>query len=367
MNGDWYVWSIIVPTGDSGKTIREEKQANFAAAFRHFVTALRAIDGTDFKFCWNPSTSWDTGHQALLARAYPGDEYVDYIAFDQYDHWFTVYRDTAGYHTSTDEAFRRGVQQNAWNTMVNQGAGMNWFAQFADQHNKPLAIAEWGLWLEANVDGGDNPYFIEQMYNWINANNVAWHVYFMFGDVSHSLYDTVKYPLASKRFQELWNPNGSPRVTPAIAPSAVSGYDAAKIRKGRDALRGSNVSPVSDPWAWSGLLAGMWTHNSTWNENTTITFEDCPASFGFALVYQLWHSNLSNSGSANNQRVSLYVNGELKQSGISLEHGGRGWGDSYMVRNFDDVVIPPGASVMFKAEAGNTAWTSLNFDYVIFR
>jgi hypothetical protein len=131
---------------------------------------------------------------------------------------------------------------------------------------------------------------------------------------------------------------------------------------------GDNVALVSDPWAWSdGKLAGMWTYQDQQNENTTITFENCPASSGFALVYQLWHSNLSKSESDNNQRVSLYVNGTLVQSGINLQHGGRGWGDSYMVKLFDNVTIPSGASIMFKADTGNWAWTRLNFDYVIFK
>jgi hypothetical protein len=114
------------------------------------------------------------------------------------------------------------------------------------------------------------------------------------------------------------------------------------------------------------MLAGMWTHKDSWNDATTITFTDCPASSGFALVYQLWHTNLSNSDADNNQRVSLYVNGSLVKSGITLNHGGRGWGDSYMILRFDDVTVPLGADIMFKADGNNSAWTSLNFDYLVF-
>jgi hypothetical protein len=111
----------------------------------------------------------------------------------------------------------------------------------------------------------------------------------------------------------------------------------------------------------------MWTYQDALTADTAITFADCPASPGFALVYQLWHSNLSNSDGDNNQRVSLYVNGNLVQSAINLPHGGRGWGDSYMIKYFDNVTIPAGASIMFKADSGNWAYTRLNFDYVIFK
>jgi hypothetical protein len=369
MTGGWYVYSISVGASDE---IRQEKQVNYGKAFNEFAKTLLAIPDTNFEFCWNPNTDSDPAH---LIRCYPGDEYVDYIAFDQYDHSLNTYSSNAAYHTSTDQNYRRGIQQQAWNQMMRTGWGTpTWFATFAQQHDKPLVIAEWGLWLQDNEDGGDNPYFIEKMYEWINANNVAWHVYFMFGDVSHSLYDTVKYPLASQRFQELWNPNQSPQVTPAIPPSHtdLAAYDSSKVKLGTAAAFGRGIEPVSDPWAYSGgMLAGMWTHddtvkNDTLENFTSITFEDCPASSGFALVYQLWHSNLSNSESDNNQRVSLYVNGELKESSRTLVHGGRGWGDSYKIAYFD-VTIPEGASVMFRADRYNWAWTRLNFDYIIFK
>jgi hypothetical protein len=361
MSGSWYIYSISVGASEE---IRQEKQINYGKAFNEFAKTLTAIPDTDFEFCWNPATDSDP---AYLARCYPGDEYVDYIAFDQYDYWLNAY-DRNDYHNSTDPAFRRTIQVQAWNQMMNEKWGNpNWFANFAKQHNKPLAIAEWGLWRDNRNSGYDNPYFIEKMYEWINSNDVAWHTYFMFGDVSHSLYDTVTYPLASQKFQELWNPQGSPKVTAAIPPSAVPGYNG-PVKRGRDAVFGSNVALVSDPWAWSGgMLAGMWTQNDSWNDNTAITFENCPASSGFALVYQLWHSNLSNSVADNNQRVSLYVNGTLEKSGVTLSHGGRGWGDSYMIARFDGVTVPQGASVMFKADQWNWAWTRLNFDYLVFQ
>ena len=97
--------------------------------------------------------------------------------------------------------------------MINLRSGMEWFANFAVQQGVPLAIGEWGLWNNytwggsfLRHGGGDNPVYIENMYNWINNNNVAWHIYFMYGDVSHSLYDTHFFPLAIEKFQELWNP-----------------------------------------------------------------------------------------------------------------------------------------------------------------
>src|SRR6202012_5904186 len=63
--------------------------------------------------------------------------------------------------------------------------GLAWFKNLAVAHGKPLTIPEWGTWNTSSNGGGEDPYFNQQMYNYIQdpANNVAWHIYF---DVSAS-------------------------------------------------------------------------------------------------------------------------------------------------------------------------------------
>ena len=386
MNGDWYAWSIRVPTdtSSSSETIREEKQANYAAAFRQFVDTLRSIPGSNFRFCWNPNTCDSSVPDAvgMLERSYPGNDYVDYIAFDQYDWYIPPYASTPAYFTSADENFRRAIQMEAWNNMVNYPAGMNWFAAFAKQQGKPLAIPEWGVWYrdesegsDWNQAGGDNPYFIGQMFNWINDNDVAFNSYFMYGD--SNLLDTVKFPLSNAEFLDLWNPYGVTTVTPALPPRNLpSGYNVASLKMARDAVLGSNnMSLLGDPWAFSQrILASMWPL-PPYKNDTSITFTNCPESAGFALAYRLTLASLGNP--LNNMFVSLYINGTFIQE-VRVPAMGRGDGDSYGYLEFSNY-IPQGTSIMFRADAndynmnntangyGQPVWNSICFDYVIFK
>ncbi|MCL2878882.1 MAG: hypothetical protein FWF29_01435 [Treponema sp.] len=378
MNGDWYTWSI--KADNDSEAIRQEKQLNFAETFRQFADTLRAIPGSDFKFCWNPNCAGGDDDPGILERAYPGNDYVDYIAFDQYDWWRLEYRDNnyEYFNPATTQARRSQIQQLAWTNMVNQSAGMNWFADFARSKGKPLAAAEWGLWHLDKTDnpeddwtlaGGDNPVFIENMYNWLNVNNAAWNVYFMFGDGGHSLFDTITYPQAIGKFMELWNPHKATQVRPALPPENVPDFTG-EVRRARDAVLGAdNIWLLSDPWAYSdGILVAMWASGS-YSVNTTLTFENCPESYGFALVYQL--PMASRTGALNDLWCSLYINGS-KQKSVLLPNGGMGWSGSYRVMAFDDVYVPPGASVSFRADindsgSNSSVQTPIKFDYIIFR
>lgn len=76
-----------------------------------------------------------------------------------------------------------------------------------------MAIPEWGVWDEKYTygAGGDNPYFIEQMYNYIHdpINNIAYHSYFeLASDGDHRLYGDSKnpslFPNSSATFKKLF-------------------------------------------------------------------------------------------------------------------------------------------------------------------
>jgi hypothetical protein len=222
-NGGWYVWSV----GNANDPDHLQKCEDFAEAFRQFVTTLRSIPDQHFKFVWNPSTSiWGVD----LEAAFPGRDYVDFVGIDHYDQTWATSGGTSIYgsaYQNADDAERLRRQQLAWNAEVNDGNwGLNMIAAFADDQGVPLALCEWGLAARSDgMGGGDNPYFIEQMHNWIDNHNVAWHVYFNVSasDGDHDLYDTVTFPKSSAKFAELWNPNGAPTTTPAIAPEDVAG------------------------------------------------------------------------------------------------------------------------------------------------
>jgi hypothetical protein len=64
---------------------------------------------------------------------------------------------------------------------VGQRYGLAWQARFAQQHGKPIAFPEWGLAHDdANLDagGGDDPLFIENMWDWFATHDVSFENYF---------------------------------------------------------------------------------------------------------------------------------------------------------------------------------------------
>jgi hypothetical protein len=386
MNGDWYAWSICVGYN------QEEKQENFAKAFRQFVTTLRSVS-SQFEFSWNPSAG--SGTTEALRRSFPGPEYVDYISFDAYDHWFPgIYDHKYQYSSNAEE--RRRAQEMQWTIFENRSTGIKWFADFAREMGKPLAIPEWGLWYAPAdlMDGGDNPYFIRKMYNWINENNVAWHLYFMFGDVSHSLYNLYQYPNASREFLNLWRNGGAPdgypyaqeenhlagRVVPAAYPPEqakipeLGGKTRVKELLARDGVITGKTSLGSDPWAYSGgILVSLEakTIPESHLKPTAITFRDNPKADHMVIVYQLWRQNWDQSTIG--MQFGLYLNG-VRIKTVKTEVGGRGWWDSYGYVVYQNINIPQGAEIRFQIDAedigpntksGTPEWTPINIDYAL--
>jgi Glycosyl hydrolase family 26 len=158
-NGSWYRWSA------AGKV------ASFVTCFRHVVATMRAVPGGHFTFDWNPNLGSGT---FPAEQAYPGDGYVDVIGVDAYDTSWTSYPTPAG--VTTDSA-----RVSAWNWLQKGDHGLNFWSSFARQHGKPMSITEWGAtWRPDGHGGGDNPYFIDRMVDFISdpVNNVVTNHYF---------------------------------------------------------------------------------------------------------------------------------------------------------------------------------------------
>lgn len=161
-NGRWFKWSI--GRTDGGKL--------YAAYFRHIVTAMRSTEGANFKIDWCPNGGSafreDGKGQLDAASGYPGDIFVDYIGLDVFDQSWTP-------GSKNDEA--------RWREFVTMKNGLAWHARFAAAHHKPMTFPEWGL--AARPDGhggGDNPYFVKKMFQWMQTHRTAYHLYFESGD-----------------------------------------------------------------------------------------------------------------------------------------------------------------------------------------
>jgi hypothetical protein len=152
-NGTWYRWSVTTPG----------QAAQFAQAWRQIVTAMRSVPGAHFSFDWSPTENPGGLDPAL---AYPGDAYVTDIGLDVYD-W--------------NQAGPNATAPARWNALVNAKYGLGWQASFAASHGKPIAFPEWGLVAEPlnpAVAGGDDPLFVQNMFNWFGSHNTAFEDYF---------------------------------------------------------------------------------------------------------------------------------------------------------------------------------------------
>ncbi|MGY1840854.1 MULTISPECIES: glycoside hydrolase family 26 protein [unclassified Modestobacter] len=191
-NLDSWVWS-------------SEDEETWVAYWRRIVDVMRSVDGQQFRFDWNPNN----GVSSIDAvEYYPGDEYVDYVGVDAYDVTGAVYPIPDDCGQTCADALRR----EAWQDHIYGGErGLRFWSEFAAEHDKQLSLPEWGVW-ERNdgIGGGDNPYYIEQMAEFIADpdNRVGYQAYFENANSqgTHELMGD-DFPRSRERYLELF---GSP-------------------------------------------------------------------------------------------------------------------------------------------------------------
>jgi len=146
----------------------------FVKAWKQVVTSMRSVDGAAFDFVWAPNV-WR--YHMNPVRAYPGDGWVDAVGL-------TVY-DKGQYYPFPENCNRKCVQERrrrTWENIVNgrqAGFGLDFWANFARGHDKPLVFPEYGPVARnaPNPGGGDNPMFFDNFYRWMQSNRdvVDWH------------------------------------------------------------------------------------------------------------------------------------------------------------------------------------------------
>jgi hypothetical protein len=173
-DGNWYPWSVA---SDSDAT-------TYATYYQNIVTAMKSVSGANFKFIWSPTggqnTSWN------ISDAYPGAGYVNYISEDIYDQSYssTIFPPDGDTNNTSTVAQSQAV----WNQYLTQPQGLDWLASYSQTTGKPILITEWadvisssgGSWPDHGL--GDDPTFINNMYNWLKTNN-AGGIYFNYCSV----------------------------------------------------------------------------------------------------------------------------------------------------------------------------------------
>ncbi|BEP13263.1 hypothetical protein acdb102_15740 [Acidothermaceae bacterium B102] len=219
LNGDWYTWGGV------------KDPTSFVGAWRQAVTAMRGVAGAHFTFDWNITLGY-----ANPLPLYPGDAYVDIIGADVYD---------ASYSTS----FASTNHTAAWNYYLTRSWGLNWLASYAAQHGKRISLPEWGVqWLCDGHGGGDDPYFVQQMYAWIDAHDVAYEAYYNHDPDScnNSALNDGRFPQSSAAYKKLFAvattpPGSTPPVVTPPAPAPAAALDLTRIKVSTSAARTNPV------------------------------------------------------------------------------------------------------------------------------
>jgi hypothetical protein len=179
-NGNYMYWH----TDGSG--------SQFAECFRRVATAIRSTDP-------NVLIDWTiNAHNSPVPTsgnpfdAYPGDQYVDFVGIDPYDH----------YPPSKDEA--------TWNRQCNDENGLCYFMQFARQHGKKVGVGEWGVASCSGNGGGDNPFYIQKMWDTFvaNADVMGYEAYYHDAapnNVCSTIMNGGQNPTSSALYRRLWS------------------------------------------------------------------------------------------------------------------------------------------------------------------
>lgn len=212
MDGTWYAWSAAPGSG---------KEASFAGCFRRVVQVMRqAQPANQWKFVLGTAMSWQSA--TYLNAVWPGDSYVDVVAIDLYDQsWAT---NTYPYPSTCDASCRLTRQQNAWNDYSSKLYALR---DFAVAHGKQMAFPEWGVGIRPDGHaGGDNPYYIRKMYDFIqDPNNYV--AYYSYWDVQASDFDaqlsgSTKFPDSAALFKQLFGATTTTSTTTSSGPTGVT-------------------------------------------------------------------------------------------------------------------------------------------------
>ena len=159
---------------------------------------IRAAGATavQFNWCVNKGNQGDTNAWA----AYPGDAYVNIIGLDIYDHLNPSFND----------------QQWAENRA--QVPSLDDILAKVIASNKQIALDEWGVSHRGSNGGGDNPFYIQKVWEWVNANRARLAYESYYDDMgtrselgillSHKFYAARRPVAESERWRSLQEPLG---------------------------------------------------------------------------------------------------------------------------------------------------------------
>jgi hypothetical protein len=184
MDGSWYPnWSPP-----------DVSPSRYITDWRYVVGYFRAAGVTNAAFVWCPNVGEPAGKAA--SDWYPGDSYVDWIGSDAYP--------------------RQGASTNSFT----ETDGLNQLAEFAQAHDRPMMLAEWGV----SSPDPDSAWLFDLVFQWAAQypKTVKALVYFDYvgtkGD--HLLVD---HPNGAAEFKYLVQSDSKALTTVSAVPVAHGG------------------------------------------------------------------------------------------------------------------------------------------------
>ncbi|HMI90707.1 MAG TPA: hypothetical protein VK509_05055, partial [Polyangiales bacterium] len=163
--------------------------ADWVRCYQQVAGSIRAT-GENLGIAWDFDDSNFADSTALDPYlAYPGDEYVDFIGLEAFDMSPPV-------HTEAE-----------WDAKCNSPAGLCSVIEFARSHGKRVGISEWAVVSCYGVPGGDNPFYIEKMFETFSthAGVMGFEIYYQnSGEVCSVISDDAAHPTAGARYKELY-------------------------------------------------------------------------------------------------------------------------------------------------------------------
>jgi hypothetical protein len=197
-DGGWMPWSS------------NGNNALWVSAFQHVVNVFRSVS-PNFRFDWNGDPGWLQGQTG----AYPGDGYVDIIGLDVYDKGLGVAWNSSTQSWADPAAAFAKIVPN-----------LEFQRDFAITHGKQVSYPEWALATggseSAGNAGGDDPTFIQGMYDWMNslpasgAGSLAYHSYFNEDAAQDGNHMLSHFPNAQARFKALFGGSSTPASIVAV-------------------------------------------------------------------------------------------------------------------------------------------------------
>lgn len=144
MNGNFFPWYAV------------GNESNYISAFQRVVGLFRAISNR-FKFIFCPNQTVGDGMGGFInpETMYPGDSYVDIIGMDSY----------------YDSTYDSSDGPTAFNYKVSAPYGWSWQCNFARNHQKSLAMNEWGV----NYDNAQA--YVKLVAEWFRDQRYMYHNY----------------------------------------------------------------------------------------------------------------------------------------------------------------------------------------------